>query len=856
MSPGLLHVQWLAYGGGVVLAVLICVLLSRIIGSDRIFSVQGWRRYGNAKAQMGFCDLLLYDSLIEDGVVICKNGALMAAWRYEGPDAESSTETDRDNLLMLANDALRTLGKGYMLHIDCAREAKASYSDSSHSHFPDAVSAAIDDERRRFFGTRGTYYESGFYLVLTYFPPVLLQKKFTDLMVDDDFKKKDAAAQSQEIVAGFNQAVLNFESLLQNAFRMKRLKSRVEIGDDGKKVVYDDFLSWLHFCIPGARQPIRLPMTAGLAIDSLIGGIEYERGMIGKAGDKFLMAVDVGGLPQETFAGILNALAELPLEYRWSTRFIYMDEQDAVKSLEKLRSKWRQKVRGFFSQVFNLQTSNINLDAAAMVDEAQEFTADVSDGRVASGNITSVVILMHEDRKVVEEWASFLRRSVAQLGFIARVEKVNTTQAYLGSLPGDGVRNVRRNMVHSLHLSTLLPQSTIWTGEENAPCPMYPPLSPALMHCVTSGYTPFRLNLHVRDLGHTLVFGPTGSGKSVFLATLVAQFRRYKDMSIFCFDKGMSMYALCKAMGGSHFNVASDDGGLSFAPLQYLDTQSDIAWAVQWIEVVLSLNNYEVTAADRNEIHRTVVEIAGQSKRSLTDFVTQTQSEKIREVLKDYTVEGSLGYLLDAEEDNLALSRLTVFEIEELMQGASGQGGNRAALPVLLYLFRRIERSLHGQPALIVLDEAWLMLGHPAFRAKIIDWLKTLRKANCAVVLATQSLSDAKNSGILDVLVESSATKIFLPNPYARDEELYQKMGLNARQVEIIAVAKQKRQYYYVSERGRRLFELALGPFALSFVGVSDKDSVADIKKLEAEYGDGWVDQWLRVRGVAWPEKG
>jgi type IV secretion system protein VirB4 len=172
---------------------------------------------------------------------------------------------------------------------------------------------------------------------------------------------------------------------------------------------------------------------------------------------------------------------------------------------------------------------------------------------------------------------------------------------------------------------------------------------------------------------------------------------------------------------------------------------------------------------------------------------------------------------------------------------------------VLLYLFRRIERSLRGQPAAILLDEAWLMLGHPVFRAQIREWLKVLRKANCLVLMATQSLSDTAQSGILDVIVESTATKIFLPNVYARDEDtaaLYRRLGLNARQIEILATAVPKRHYYVVSEYGRRLYDLALGPLALALVGVSDKASVATIKRLEAEAGPAWVQQWLALRGL------
>jgi type IV secretion system protein TrbE len=159
----------------------------------------------------------------------------------------------------------------------------------------------------------------------------------------------------------------------------------------------------------------------------------------------------------------------------------------------------------------------------------------------------------------------------------------------------------------------------------------------------------------------------------------------------------------------------------------------------------------------------------------------------------------------------------TVFEVAELMELSP-----KYALPILLYLFRRIERSLKGQPAAIVIDEAWIALGHEVFRERIRQWLKELRKANCLTILATQSLSDADRSGILDVLIESCPTKIFLPNVSARADDaaaLYRRFGLNGRELDILATATPKREYYLTSEKGRRLIDLALGPLALAFVG-------------------------------------
>ena len=209
-----------------------------------------------------------------------------------------------------------------------------------------------------------------------------------------------------------------------------------------------------------------------------------------------------------------------------------------------------------------------------------------------------------------------------------------------------------------------------------------------------------------------------------------------------------------------------------------------------------------------------------------------------------------MGRLLDADTDSLNLSRFMVFEIEDLMNL-----GDKNMVPVLTYLFRRIEKALDGSPTILVLDEAWIMLGHPVFRAKIREWLKVMRKANCAVILATQSLSDARNSGILDVLTESCPTKVFLPNSAAEDagqKELYVGMGLNDKQINILKTSEPKRDYYIVSPQGRRKVQLALKSKALAFVGASDKESIARIRELAVEYGpDAWQEAWLRERNAA-----
>lgn len=145
------------------------------------------------------------------------------------------------------------------------------------------------------------------------------------------------------------------------------------------------------------------------------------------------------------------------------------------------------------------------------------------------------------------------------------------------------------------------------------------------------------------------------------------------------------------------------------------------------------------------------------------------------------------------------------------------------------------------------------MLAHPVFRSKIREWLKVLRKANCAVVLATQSISDANRSGIIDVLKESCQTKICLPNGAAREpgtREFYESIGFNERQIEIVSAAIPKREYYVATPEGRRLFDMSLGPVALSFVGASGKDDLKRIRTLKGKHGQDWPAHWLESRGV------
>lgn len=829
---------------------LIAILLSLITKANQERKLSQHRSKDASVA-----DLLNYAALVADGIIVGKDGSFLSAWLYTGEDKDSSTEQDRESISARINQALSGLGNGWMIHVDAVRRQAPNYPERGLSYFQDAVTAAIDEERRRLFESLGTMYDGYFVVTVTYLPPMLNERKFIELMFDDESELPNEKSHTIDLIDHFRRECLTIENRLSSAIQLTRLQGNKIVTEAGSTVTHDDLLRWLHYCITGINQPIQLP-TNPMYLDCLIGAQELWTGVIPKIGRNYIQVIALGGFPLESTPGMLTALGELPIEYRWSSRFIFMEPHEALNHLEKFRKKWKQKVRGFFDQVFNTNSGPVDQDALAMVQDAEAALAEVNSGLIAQGYYTSVVVLMAEDRKLVQDCARQVEKAINATGFTARIETINTMDAFLGSLPGHGVENVRRPLINTMNLADLIPTSTLWTGRDTMPCPKYPPLSPALMHCVTQGATTFRLNLHVDDLGHTIMFGRPGAGKSTALALIAAQLRRYPGMTIFAFDKGLSLYPLTAAIrasthgaSGQHFTVGGDEDPLAFCPLQYIETRADRAWAMEWINTILALNGLFTTASQRNAIASAIVNMAKEKSYTLSEFSVTVQDEPIREALKNYTVDGVMGHLLDAKTDGLSLSDFTVFEIDELMNL-----GDRYALPVLLYLFRRIERSLTGQPAAIILDEAWLMLGHDVFREKIREWLKVLRKANCIVFMATQSLTDAANSGILDVIIEATATKIFLPNVYARDEDtanLYKRMGLNSRQIDLLAKAIPKRHYYCVSEYGRRLFDLAIGPLAMAFVGATDKDSLALIRKLESIHGNSWITEWLALKGLS-----
>jgi len=380
--------------------------------------------------------------------------------------------------------------------------------------------------------------------------------------------------------------------------------------------------------------------------------------------------------------------------------------------------------------------------------------------------------------------------------------------------------------------------------------------APPLFFGRIEGSTPFRFSLHVGDVGHTLVVGPTGAGKSVLLALMALQFRRYPGSQVFAFDFGGSIRAAALAMQGDWHDLGGglSDGAetsVSLQPLAGIHHMPERAWAADWVVDMLAREQVAVTPELKEHLWAALASLASAplGERTLTGLAVLLQSAKLKQALRPFCIGGAYGRLLDAEQERLGEASVQAFETEGLI-------GTGAAGAVLAYLFHRIEGRLDGRPTLLIIDEGWLALDDGGFAAQLREWLKTLRKKNASVVFATQSLSDIDGSPIAPAIVESCPTRIFLPNERAIEPQItaiYRRFGLNDRQIEIIARATPKRDYYCQSRRGNRLFELGLGPVALAFCAASSKTDHADIERVIAEFGhEGFVHGWLAAHDLLW----
>ncbi len=789
------------------------------------------------KHPASLADFLPWAALVAEGVVLNKDGSFQRTARFRGPDLDSATPAELVGVTARLNNALRRLGSGWAIFVEAQRIAAKTYPRSS---FPDAASALVDLERQDAFEEAGAHFESRYFLTFVWLPPAEDASRIEGFLYEG---RAQTGVDPWELLRGFVDRTNRVLQLVEGFMP--------EVG----WLETQETLSYLHSTISTRQQRVRVPETPMhldvlLADESLAGGLEP------RLGAHHLRTLTVVGFPTATHPGILDELNRLAFPYRWSTRAILLDKTEAVKLLTKIRRQWfakRKSIAAIVKEVMTNEASTlVDSDAANKAADADLALQELGSDDVGEAYVTATVTVWDEFAPLAAEKLRLVEKVIQGRDFTCMTEGVNAIEAWLGSLPGHAYANVRQPPVSTLNLAHMMPLSAVWAGPARDEHFKAPPL----FFGKTEGSTPFRFSLHVGDVGHTLIVGPTGAGKSVLLSLMAMQFRRYRDNQIFAFVFGGSIRTAALACGGDWHDLggslsAGSEHSVSLQPLARINDPFERAWAAEWVIAILAKEGVTISPSAKEHVWSALTSLASSpvQERTITGLAVLLQSTALKQALQPYCVGGSSGRLLDAEAEQLGFASVQAFETEGLI-------GAAAAPAVLTYLFHRIEGRLDGRPTLLIIDEGWLVLDDPAFAQQLREWLKTLRKKNASVVFATQSLSDIDGSNIAPAIVESCPTRIFLPNERAIEPQItaiYRRFGLNDRQIEIIARATPKRDYYCQSRRGNRLFELGLGPVALAFCAASSKSDHAAIERLLADHGrEAFIEAWLADRDLAW----
>ena len=796
--------------------------------------------YRNRNARLA--DYLPWAALVGQGIVLNKDGSFQRTAKFRGPDLDSAVAAELVAVAGRINNAFRRLGSGWSIFVEAQRSEAATYPDSK---FPDAASALLDAERKAGFEEADAHFVSGYFLTFLYLPPAEEAARAETWLYEG---REQSGVNPHEILRGFMDRTDRVLALLDGFMPECRW-----LDDAGT-------LTYLHSTISTNRHRVRVPEVP-MYLDALLADQPLTGGLEPRLGDQHLRILTITGFPTATTPGLLDEMNQLAFPYRWSTRAILLDKLEATRLLTRIRRQWfakRKSIAAILKEVMtNEQSALVDTDAANKALDAdmalQELGADVA----GMAYVTATVTVWDADPRMAQEKLRLVEKVIQGHDFTAMSETVNAVDAWLGSLPGHVYANVRQPPISTLNLAHMIPLSAVWAGpERGGPSSDGHFSAPPLLFGKTEGSTPFRFSLHVGDVGHTLVVGPTGAGKSVLLALMALQFRRYADAQVFAFDFGGSIRAAALAMGGDWHDLGGgltegSDSSVSLQPLARIHEAHERAWAADWIVAILMREDVPVTPVVKEYLWTALTSLstAPVEERTITGLAVLLQSNDLKQALRPYCVGGPYGRLLDAEAEHLGGSDVQVFEIEGLV-------GTGAAPAVLAYLFHRIGDRLDGRPTLLIIDEGWLALDDEGFAGQLREWLKTLRKKNASVIFATQSLSDIDNSAIAPAIIESCPTRLLLPNERAIEPQItaiYRRFGLNDRQIEILARATPKRDYYCQSRRGNRLFDLGLAQVGLALCAASSKSVQTDIERILTEHGrDRFLDQWLRHRGVDW----
>jgi type IV secretion system protein VirB4 len=721
---------------------------------------------------------------------LTKSGDVGMVLRVPGVDYESLDHAEQEYAVKRLEAALKNFGPGFHVY---QYLFKSNRPEIPFAHYDDAVVEAANDQRRQFFEAKRDH----LYHVEIFYSIVLEgARSKTGLSAALARLFRDPTGAVAELKAQFingsmktllrsqiEQDIVRLEQRVQAFTRQLADFMQIEIqNQQGQLRFFRRLLNYDDWRIAGKPQS-----TQFLDYQVANSNIEAERDHL-RVGDHFVRVLTMKEAITETRPLVLDALLKVPANFYVVTEWTPLSADKARKEVNKRRRHFNMSKTGFVSQIGGDTTRTNPRDV--LVDESKQ--ADIEDlgdclrtlGEGQSLGDFSLTIVLYSGSKpeldqLIDEFTGVFTSADGNLF----AETYNQLNAYFATVPGNYVMNLRKLYLLNTNYADLSFLFTILPGEKSNPH-----LGTEYLAVLeTDNSTPYFLNLHNGEVAHTLILGMTGSGKSYLSNFLLQNAQKYKPFT-FIFDIGGSFQSLTTIFGGSYLNVGQDSRDFTINPFSLPPTKENRQFLFSFFRVLIEGNEQRYRLDFKEErklwdaIERTYMLEPGQ--RTVSNFANIVG--ELKERLHRWTANGQYGFLFDNAEDTLSFSRFETFNFH------GWRDATDVLEPLLFYVLHRASNEITDPEKLatfkmFLMDEAWLFIRNENIRSYIVQAQKTWRKHNAAMILATQSIKELQESGMLQIVSESCPTKIFLANP-EMDEEVYRDaFHLNDTELDLIA---------------------------------------------------------------------
>ncbi len=778
----------------------------------------------DAKKERPSSQFIPYDGHITNDVVITSDGNLLMCIKLQGYSFETADDEDVDMKKAVRNTLLKSVAsQEYSMWFHTVRHRT---SVSIEGEFNDTFPRFVNDEWKDKHKGDDSFVND---LYIT-----IYQTTAGANAVQGLYKTLDKAMTSTDKEAQDQDLLKNVKKIRDLVYRLigslKDYKPQILGVYQTESGTFSEILEFLSLILnAGYSAPMLVPATNAatkMARCRLYFGRNAMeiRGPCGKS--KYGGILCFKDYPTYTSAGMLDNFLRLPFEFIMGNVYQFANRSKAVSEVSNQQRRMSSTGDKAISQMEEL---TLAMDMA-------------TSGQIAFGDHSIVMLVLADDLEELERNASQCYGELVNVGIVPVREQMNLQPAYWALLPGNAGYLSRKARVHTLNIAGLASLHNYPTGKKDNNH-----WGKALTVLDTTSGTPYYFNFHVRDVGHSMIIGPTGAGKTVMMNFLMAQAMKY-DCRMFFFDKDRGAEIFIRALGGQ-YSIIDPSGDSSFNPLLLEDTHENRTFLSEWVRsMALATSDNKITPEENDMIAHAV---AGNYKlpfeermlRNVVPFMGLEEPGSIARRLRIWHSGETHSGLFDNKKDSVDFSVSRVFGFEMAKVLADGL----SLSPTLLYLFHKINLSLDGTPTVIVLDEAWALIDNPVFAPKIKDWLKVLRKLNAMVMFATQSVEDIANSNISDTLVQQTATQIYLPNNKATS--VYQDVFmLSNREFQLIKTTDPGTRYFLVKQNNDSVVA------RIDLSGMDDvinvlsgrADTVRLLDKIREEVGNRPED-WLPV---------